>query len=345
MVELDRLTPLTMIWNQNSGYGQALLAHISSQVPAFGNIHVVFNSSNSSNRNFQILQEIATSDPDGRIRFFTSLSAAYDATQSGNDDIVLLAGNGSHVLDTALTISKSRIHFMGMDGGGRLLQQGARVENTDGTAAVWVVKNTGTRNTFKNIKFIQVDDDATSLTVFQEGGEGTVFENCSFVFQVADNLDQTDAYEFVMGGDSTTFKECTFGNDTLLTSAARAVMVMDQVTASQEAKSNYWKDCLWSINSSSATAHFIRVLANTDMKFSQTFIDCTFNAALTNSMGTATLTEAVENEVQAVEGNMLFVRPATNTTDFSTATNANTNIKIVAAISSANNMEGKAPTA
>jgi len=337
-----------MNYNQNSGYGRALLDRLSniasSVCPTFGRIFVVLSTSDTADPNYNILAEVIKHDPEGNLRLFTSLKAAYDATTSNNDDVILLGGHSDHVLASALTISKNRIHFVGMDGGDRLMQQGAKVINTDGTAAVWVVKNTGTRNTFKNIKFIQTDDDATSLTVFQEAGEGTLFQNCSFVFAVADNLDQTDAYEFVMGGDTSTFKECTFGNDTLETSAARAVMAFDKLM-SDSPKSNYWKDCLWQINSSDADAHFIRVLANTDMKFTQTFVDCTFNAALTNSMGTATLTETVENDVQAVEGNMLFVRPATNTTDFATASNGNTNIKVVAAASVTNAIEGIAPTA
>jgi len=333
-----------MSWNKNAGYGQGLVAFVRSIVPTFGNILVVLSSSDSDEANYQHMQEVFTPDSDGLVRFYTSLKAAYDATESNNNDVILLDGNSSHVLASALTVSKNRIHFIGMDGGGRLLQQGAKIENTDGTAAVWVIKNTGTRNTFRNLKVIQVDDDATSLTVFQEAGEGTYFQNCSFVFQVADNLDQTDAYEFVMGGDSCTFKECTFGNDTLETSGARAVMAFDKLM-SDSPKSNYWKDCMWQINSSEATAHFIRVLANTDMKFTHTFVDPTFVCATTNSMGTAVLTETVENEVQAVEGNMLFVRPATNTTDFSTATNANTNIKVVAAVSVNAAIEGIAPVA
>ena len=310
------------MFNLNSGYGQLLAMQVASAVgPNFGQILIVSEDSDNSTIK-DMLSEVFTTDTEGRVRIFATLEAAYAAAVSNNNDVI----------SESIDWSKSRIHLIGMDGGGRMLQQGAKIENTDGTAAVYVIKNTGTRNSFRNIKFIQVDDDATSLTVFQEAGEGTYFKNCSFVFGVADNLDQTDAYEFVMGGDSITMKECTFGNDTLETSGARAVMAYDKLM-SDSPKSNYFEKCLWSINSSEATAHFIRVLANTDMKFSQTFVECNFICALTNSMGTAVLTETVENEVQAVEGNMVFIRPGTNTTDFATATNGNTNIQVIAAVS------------
>lgn len=72
------------------------------------------------------------------------------------------------------------------------------------------MKDTGNRNSFRNIKFIQAATAGTGLTVFQGGGEGTVFKNCSFVFEVADNLGSTDAHEFVAGTDSATFIDCTF---------------------------------------------------------------------------------------------------------------------------------------
>lgn len=276
---------------------------------------------------------------------YSSIEAVEAAVVSNRNDIVLVGSQGAHAVATGMDWDKSRVHVIGMDGGERLIQQGSRFVGATADDTGYVIKITGTRNTFRNIKFEQRSTDAAGLTVAQFGGEGTLVKNCSFVFGVATRLGGATTYEVIMGEDSGTFIECTFGNDTLETSAARAVMLIDQVSASQEMKSCIFKDCLWSINSSDSAAHFIRVKANTDMKFSQTFIDPIFNAALTNSMGTATLAEAVENEVQAVEGNMLFVRPATNTTDFATATNGNTNIKVVAAVSVNAAIEGIAPVA
>ncbi len=336
-----------MNYNLNSGYGQLLGAQIAGSVgPIFGRILVVVPTGDVQVKE-DMIREMFVPDPDGKIRFYTTLAAAEDAATSNADDVILLSAHSAHAVATGIAWDKSRIHVIGMDGGHRQLQQGARIVGAAADSTGYVLKVTGTRNSFINVKFDSGSTDAAGLTVVQMGGEGTLYKNCSFVFSTATNIDgsETTTHEVVCGEDSGTFLNCTFGNDTLETTGARAVMLIDQVTSSQEMKSCYFKDCLWSINSSSATAHFIRVKASTDMKFSQTFVDCTFNAALTNSMGTATLTEAVENEVQAVEGNMLFIRPATNTTDFSTATNANTNIKIVAAVTSANDVEGKAPTA
>jgi len=98
-------------WNKNSGWGQAMINMVASRVPAFGNLYLVFNSANSDEANYQHWQEIATADPDGRIRFYTSLESAYAACESNNNDVVLLDGNSTHVVAKQMTIAKNRIHF------------------------------------------------------------------------------------------------------------------------------------------------------------------------------------------------------------------------------------------
>jgi len=304
-------------YNPNVGYGQSLINFARTICPTFGNILVVMNSSNSDEANYHKVQETFKPDPMGLVRFYTTLDAAYDAAESNNNDIILLDANSSHsVAVGGLAVSKSRIHFVGMDGGGRYLQQGSKVQSTAGTAAVYVIKNTGTRNTFRNIKFIQTDDEATSLTCFQEGGEGTYFENCSFTFGDVDNLDQTDAYDFVHGGDSVTMKECTFGNDTLLTSAGRAVMAIDTVTSGQPFKNNVFKDCLWMTATSSTDLSFIRVLATSDVNFGNVFINSIMMNALIDSNSAAATDDAVDSVSGLVAGNLLFVNPSTNATKF-----------------------------
>ncbi len=303
-------------YNQNSGYGQALLNMVAAQVPTFGRIFIVMNSANTDEENYTRMQRVFPPDPAGNIRFFTSLDTAYAAAESNNNDVILLDANSSHsVAVGGLAVTKNRVHFIGMDGGGRYLQQGAKVQSTAGTAAVYVIKNTGTRNTFRNIKFIQTDDEATSLTCFQEGGEGTYFENCSFTFGVADNLDQTDAYDFVHGGDSVTMKECTFGNDTLLTSAGRAVMAIDQ-TNSIPFKNNVFKDCLWMTSTSSTDLSFIRVLGTADVNFGNVFINPVMMNALVNSTSAAATDDAVDSVSGLVAGNLLFINPNHNATAF-----------------------------
>ncbi len=343
-----------MSYNANSGYGKALVNMVAAQVPAFGRIFVVLSPSDTSSQNYAMLSQIFKNDYDGNIRIFASnatdgttpLEQAYAAVQSNNNDVILLDAHSSHSLRTGLAVTKSRVHFIGMDGGDRLVQQGAKIQNAAADATAYVIKVTGTRCSFRNIKFIQVSTAATALTVLQEGAEGTLYKNCSFVFGVPNNLGGTTAHEVLAGSDSATYLNCTFGCDTLLTSAARSVFHIDQVTTDQEFKSNILKGCHFIISSSSSTATFVRLDAIGDVLFSNLFEDCTFVASV-DSAGGAAIAEASQTGTGTVKGGLFYVRPAVlNVSDFTTATGGrNANTQVVAAVSAAAAIEGIKPTA
>lgn len=257
-----------------------------------------------------------------------TVAAAYALAVSG--DTIALATNSTHALTTGLAVTKSRINFVGCDFAGRQVQQGAKISLSGAVDSAYVFKNTGNRNSFTNIKFIQSSTHANALTVFQDGGEGTLFGNTSFVFGTVDNLDQTTAHEFLAGSDSATFINCTFGADTLLTSAARSVFHIDQVTTSQEFKSNILENCNFIMSSSSSTATFVRLDAVGDILFTNIFKNCTF-AASVDSAGGAAIAEVAQTGTGTVKGTLLFAYPACfNVTDFSTATSGrNANIQII----------------
>jgi len=88
---------------------------IQNQVPAFGNIHIVMNSSDTDEANYQHMQDLFPVDNDGKVRFYTSLEDAYDAVESNNNDVILLDANSTHTVDAMVTVSKNRVHFIGMD--------------------------------------------------------------------------------------------------------------------------------------------------------------------------------------------------------------------------------------
>jgi len=104
-----------MARSKNSGYGQAFLNGLESIIPNMGNVFVVKSSTDTSDPNYQKLQDVMTPDNDGKVRFFTSISDAVDACTTNNNDIILLDSHTSHKVTSMLTISKSRIHFIGMD--------------------------------------------------------------------------------------------------------------------------------------------------------------------------------------------------------------------------------------
>jgi hypothetical protein len=336
-----------MRYSFNNGYGQIIANQIAASVgPVMGRVHIVVEDSDPAVVK-DTLQEIFVPDPDGHVRFFSTLNAAYDACTSNANDVILLTGHTTHTLTTGIDWSKSRIHVIGMDGGDRLVQQGAKVSSSSTDTTAYVIKVTGVRNSFRNIKFIQASTNAAALTVLQEGGEGNLYKNCSFVFGVVDNLDLTTAHEVLAGSDSATYLNCTFGSDTLLTSAARSVFHIDQVTTSQEFKSNILKECYFIISSSSSAATFVRLDAVEDILFTNIFDRCVFVASV-DTAGGAAIAEASQTGTGTNKGVLVYNYCSVfNVTDFSTATSGrNAATQVVAAVPTAGTAGiGVAPTA
>jgi len=296
--------------NINAGYGLLEMVRMHVQVPVLGKILVVCATGDA---NYKRLSQLVTPDSTGdgtQIRFYTTLEAAYAAATTNQDDVIVLAGHATHVVAAGIAWTKSRIHVIGMDGGDRLVQQGAKIQSTDGAGDAYVVKVTGTRNSFVNVKAIQVDTNAAALTVWQFGGEGNLYKNFSAVFGVVNNLDEATASEVVMGEDSGTFINCLFGTETLLTSAARAVFTIDQVTAGQEFKSNIFKDCIFMVSSSDADALLLKVTANTDVLFTNLFINPIMMASVDSAGGIA-LTVGAASASSLVKGTINFANLAT----------------------------------
>jgi len=315
---MDGLVIQDNMFNKNSGYGLLEMVRAHVQVPVLGKVLIVCKSTDV---NYKRLAEMVDPDPSGdsdQVRLYTTLEAAYAAAVTNSDDVIVLCGQSTHVVAAGIAWTKSRIHVIGFDGGDRLVQQGAKIQSTAGAADAYVIKVTGTRNTFRNIKFIQADTNVAALNVLQEGGEGSVYKNCSFVFGVVDNLDLTTSSEVLCGSDSATFLNCLFGTETLLTSAARAVFTIDQVTANQEFKSNILKDCIFMISSSSADALLLKVAANTDVLFTNLFINPIMMASVDSAGGIA-LTVGAASASSLVKGTINFANLATfNIASFAT---------------------------
>lgn len=200
-------------YNQNSGYGQALLNAVKANVPSFGNVFVVFNSSDTDEGNYQRAQEVFKPDVNGRIRFYTDLSAAEDAAESNNNDVIVLDNNGSHTLTTFITNDKNRLHYIGLDyllGMNKIQGQGAKV-NIGGTTATntSTMRHTGVRGSFRGIKFTNSNTDTASLWAFEDGGEFTYIDSCAFV--KSGLVTTTTAADFLLNGDSTMIKNSEFG--------------------------------------------------------------------------------------------------------------------------------------
>lgn len=326
---------ITNFPNGVSGWGLPLSGSIPNVFSTLGTGRIIFvnpDTGTDGNSGLDVSEAVET------------IERAYEIATTG--DTIALSTGTTHSLTAGLDFTKSRINMIGLDFFNRQVQQGAKVQLGGAIATAYVLKNSGVRNSFVNIKFIQASTAATALTVVQDGGEGTLWQNCSFTFGVVNNLDETTAHEFLAGSDSATYLNCTFGADTLLTSAARSVFHIDQVTSGQEFKSNILENCNFIISSSSSTATFVRLDAVGDILFTNIFKNCTF-AASVDSAGGAAIAEASQTGTGTVKGTLLYSFPvAFNVTDFATATSGrNANTQVVSPVSAAASTEGKTPTA
>ena len=226
-------------WNKNAGYGRGLVDFVRTIVPTFGNILVVMNSANSDESNYHHVQETFTPDPDGLVRFYTTVAAAYAAAESNNNDVILLDANSSHS-NAMITVAKNRIHFIGMDGGGRLNSQGAKMITpaTSVAGSIAVIKNTGTRNSYRNIKFIQNGTNTAQLNAFWDTGEGTFAQNCSFHHNSIITTASRAALKF--GGDTCHYDKCQIGNSTVRKNVDNVASLL----FSNPARYTYFTDCM-----------------------------------------------------------------------------------------------------
>jgi len=199
-------------FNFNAGYGRALFDAVHASVPTPGRIFVV---GVDGDKNDDRLSSLIKADNSGRTHYFTSLSDAYDATVSNQNDVIILDGQSTFTLTEMLTVSKNRVHFRGLDsllGVNRRYGQSTKVSLGVTTAAtdIATVLNTGTRNSFKGIKFTNSNTVAEGLYCFADGGEYTFMEFCE-LYKSTD-LDQTGAAELVANGDSSHYKDCYIGS-------------------------------------------------------------------------------------------------------------------------------------
>ena len=205
-----------MAFNKNTWYWQAMLSWISAAIGwPVGNVFYVANSSDTDEWNYQRMQEIFTPDNNWKVRFYTSLASAYSATESNNNDVIILDSNSTHTLTSMLTVSNNRVHFIGLD---YLLwlrrRYGQRTKVSLGvtTAAtdIGTISVTGVWCSFRGIKFMNSNTVAQWIYCFVDWWEYTYVESCE-IYKSTD-LDVTWAAELVANWDSSHYKDCYIGS-------------------------------------------------------------------------------------------------------------------------------------
>lgn len=194
------------------------------------------------------------------------------------DDVCLLSTRSGHAVAAMLDVSKNRAHFHGL-GPMRMYGNGARITmgvTTDATDLA-VMKNTGIRCSFTNIKFDSGNTKDESLYSVIEAGEYGIYQNCE-IYKSTD-LNETGAAELVSNGDSSQFNFCTIGSNANVISGAiiRAnILVTRGIVAGKVSRDVQFIGCnLWRKSSNSAN-RFVYGANATDVERMMLFENCKF---------------------------------------------------------------------
>ena len=192
--------------------------------------------------------------PDGTPSVYTTIATGYAAMTSNQNDVLLINGHGSFS-EAMLTVAKNRCHFEGMDGGGRMNSQGSKLSTpaTSVAASIAVIKNTGTRNTYRNIKFIQNGTNAAQLYGVWDTGEGTFCKNCSFHHNSLITTAARAALRF--DGDTCHYEDCQIGNATVRKNVDNVAPLLIKGFA----RYSYFINCVIVQYSQKTTASFVDV--------------------------------------------------------------------------------------
>ncbi len=233
---------------------------------------------------------------------------AYSLVTSGNDDIICLIGSATHVLAAMLDVSKSRVHFVGVDGtNGRLYGNNAKISLSVSTGAtnVFTMKNTGVRNSFTNIKFINGATVTEGIHCVGEGGEYALYTNCE-IYKSTD-LDVTTSSELVLNGDSAQFVGCTIGSlaDARVGTVIRPCVRLTAglVGAGLVTRDCIFQDCLFWIQASHTTSTFVYAANATDVERMLMFKRCGF---VNNLASSATPAQAIAGAATLTVGNIIL---------------------------------------
>lgn len=249
---------------------------------------------------------------------FEKYSTAYAAAASDNNDVIVINGDATIEEATKISWTKNRIHTVVLGGGFMSGQRGKLQLSTAGnTVAVdSTLEVSGVGNTFHGLKIMNEGTDAASVAALIDSGEANWFNNCSFM--KFSDLNVAAVADVICRSDSTSYTNCEIGFDTLVQSAARASFWIKNSGATRM-KHLYMQNCNFTCSSSASTKSFILVANTSSCAFSNTLKDCSFNNALVSSASAAALADAVTSVSGLVEGNLLFINPASNCLEFCSA--------------------------
>jgi hypothetical protein len=242
---------------------------------------------------------------------YTSLLSAYGAARNGQNDVVVLVGDGttsaSARVTASFTWSKNATHLVG-EGSLVPISNRARIAPTStATAYTPFITISGNGCQFVNVQFFM---GFTTGTTNQIGvlltGSRNAFYYCHLA-GLADASSAGDAGSRTLkigssGSGENYFKHCTIGVDTVTRTAANATIEFTSATTR-----NIFEDCYFPFMTSAATPLGIIGTGTENMDRFQLFKDCVFMNAIkstsTEITGLATLA--------ASSGGLILVKSCT----------------------------------
>lgn len=203
---------------------------------------------------------------------------------SNNQDLVVIDPDSTIVETAMITVSANRTKFVG-DTSGRIMGAGAKLSLGVTTEAtdIGTLLNTGVRNEFHGIKFLNSNTVAEGIYCVVESGEYTVYSN--FEIYKSTDLDETTASELVLNGDSCHFSNGTIGslaNVQTGTTIRPCVALENDLAPSGTAQMRecYFDGVRMLKNSAHTSSAFVWATADADVERTLELHDCKFiNAA------------------------------------------------------------------
>lgn len=235
-------------------------------------------------------------------RAFKTLEYAYGKVVSNNNDVLVLSANSTHALSAMLSVSKNRVHFIGMDTGGRMYGQRARISlGVTGVATnIATILNTGVGNTFRNLKISNADTVTEGVYTVAEGGEYALYENCEIY--KSSHLSTTASAELLLNGDSAQFHDCTFGSlvDIVADNMIRPCVLLTRETISGKVcRDCHFSHCFFWRKTAGVEARHVYSAGATDVERLLLFENCVF---LNAKLSTASMAYAVGGAATQTEG-------------------------------------------
>jgi hypothetical protein len=233
---------------------------------------------------------------------FQSLTAAYNSTTAGNNDVVVLIGDGSTAgtarLTSTLTWAKNATHLIGVTAP-TMIAQRARISHlTTATTNFKLLNITASGCIFGNFSLFQgIGQASTDEQLADISGDRNYFGNVQFGgIGAANGASRAGSYSvYVNGGAENTFDGCTFGLDTIARSAANA-----SVKFAGQAQRNVFQNCLFPMYATATSPWFIDANSVSSIDRFQLFKGCTF-------INTGTSTAAAVVSFNASQGGTIVL--------------------------------------